>query len=179
MHTPKDTIQSRRVAMLLAPGFNAAQAAAVREALEAAGAHAEVISTALGVVKAADGTPMAVDKTSQVAASVLYDAVYVPGGAVHVIALAELDEVGRFLAEAFRHGKPIGFSGEAVDLMAVLPGRNRQAAALPGVVTAPGGDMAGFVTEFKAAMAQHRFPEREGARGGSGTPRSAVNGVKR
>ena len=76
-----------------------------------------MVSLGLGVVPAADGTPVPVDKTSQAAASVLYDAVYVPGGADHVAALAELDEVGRFLLESFKHGKSIGVVGEAVQLL--------------------------------------------------------------
>ena len=123
-----------------------------------------MVSLALGVVKAADGTPVPVDKTSQVAASVLYDAVYVPGGAAHVQTLAEMDEVGRFLAEAFKHGKTIGVIGEAVEL---LPA----GAIGPGVVTGDGTNVAQFVKQFVTAIGEHRFPEREGARGGIGQNR--------
>jgi catalase len=111
------------------------------------------------VVRGADGTGVPVDKTSQVAASVLYDAVLVPGGAAHVEALLELDEVERFLAEAFKHGKVIGAFGEARQLLpAYLSG--------PGVIV---GDA--FTEEFIAALGEHRFPEREGARGGIGSRR--------
>jgi len=159
MNTVKGSIKSRRVAVLLAPGFDSAQFAAAKTALEAGGAHPDVISLALGVVRGADGTPVPVDKTSQVAASVLYDAVLVPGGAAHVEALLELDEVERFLAEAFKHGKVIGAFGEARRL-------------LPAYVSGPGvivGDA--FTEEFIAALGEHRFPEREGARGGIGSRR--------
>jgi catalase len=168
---------SRRVAILLAPGYEAAQAATVRQGLEDGGAHAEVISTALGVVKAADGSPMAVDKTSQVAASVLYDAVYVPGGAEHVQALLAQDEVVHFVSEALKHGKALGFTGEGVQMLAEVVGhngrRNGDAATPAGVVTAESGaNMTGFLKQFTAAIAQHRFPEREGSRGGAGNSRS-------
>jgi len=95
MNTPKNSIKSRRVAILVAPGFDGVQVQTVKAALEANGAHPDVISLALGVVKAADGTPLPVDKTSQVAASVQYDAVFVPGGAASVDMLRQLDEVRR------------------------------------------------------------------------------------
>jgi catalase len=131
--------------------------------LETAGAHPEVISLGLGVVKAADGTPVPVDKTSQVAASVLYDAVYVAGGAESVAQLAQIDEVARFIVEAFKHGKAVGATGEGVQ---VLPAE----VTGPGVIT--GADPSAFAEEFAAAIGQHRFPEREGARGGIGARRS-------
>jgi catalase len=166
MQTVKGTIKSRRVAVLLAAGFDANQFKAVKTALEDGGAHPDVISLGLGVVLAADGTPVPVDKTSQTAASVLYDAVCIPGGAPHVQALTELDEVQRFLSEAFKHGKAIGVMGEATELLpAGVEG--------PGVVR-EATDAQSFATEFIAAIGEHRFPMREGARGGIGNPRHAA-----
>ncbi|MDQ6675134.1 MAG: catalase [Chloroflexota bacterium] len=165
MNTVKGTIKSRRVAMLVAPGFDGIQLQAVKSALEAGGAHPEVISLGLGVVKAADGTPVPVDKSSQVAASVLYDAVYVPGGAASVALLAEMDEVTRFIVEAFKHGKAVGASGEAVQL---LPSEVHG----PGVIVGSDSSTpAAFAEQFAAAIGEHRFPEREGARGGIGASR--------
>jgi catalase len=123
-----------------------------------------VISLGLGVVKAADGSVVPVDKTSQVAASVLYDAVYVPGGSASVDALGELDEVSRFVSEAFKHGKAIGASGEGARLLPAQPGT-------PGLVIGEASTMAAFVEEFIAAIGEHRFPQREGTRGGIGTSR--------
>ena len=89
----------------------------------------------------------------------LYDAVRVPGGS-EPLGMAELDEVQRFIAEAFRHGEAIGGAGDAAE---PLP---------PGVegsrVVVVGSDVQAFVDEFTYAIGQHRFPEREGARGGIG-----------
>ena len=154
MNTVKGSVKSRRVAILVAPGFDAAQLKTVKAALEDAGAHPDIISLALGVVKAADGTAVAVDKTSQVAASVLYDAVYVPGGSASVAILADLAEVSRFLAEAFMHGKAIGASGEGAQLLPAPSGT-------AGVVVAEAGKMDAFVKEFLAAIGEHRFAVRE------------------
>ncbi|MBV9355210.1 MAG: catalase, partial [Chloroflexi bacterium] len=177
LNTPHDSVESRRVAMLVGPGFDGEQLRAVQNGLSAAGAHPEVISATLSNVVAADGTQVPVDKTSQVAASVLYDAVYVPGGAASVAALREMDEALRFLSEAYRHGKVIGLTGEATELLpAVAPGDGRadgkalSAGDGTGVVTrSDGADLDAFLREFVAALAQHRFPEREGARGGVGS----------
>ena len=52
MNTVKGSIKSRRVAVLLAPGFDGAQFQSVKTALEAGGAHPDVVSLALGVVRA-------------------------------------------------------------------------------------------------------------------------------
>ena len=179
MNEVRSSIKSRRVAMLVAPGFDAAQLQTVKGALEAQGAHADVVSLALGVVNAADGTPLPVDKTSQVAASVWYDAVYVPGGAPSVELLRQMGEAGRFLAEAFRHGKPIGVTGEAVQLLSDATGRaataepngastNQGAAgnsSLGIIVGTDASNLVGFVEQFVTAIAQHRFPERESSHG--------------
>lgn len=164
MNTVKGSIKSRRVAVLLAHGFDGDQFKALKTALESGGAHPDVISLGLGAVVAADGTAVPVDKTSQTAASVLYDAVCVPGGADHVAALAELDEVGRFLLESFKHGKSVAVVGEAAQLLP--PGVEG-----PGVVIDDGADIQSCVDAFIAAIGNHRFPEREGARGGIGATR--------
>jgi len=162
MNTVKGDVRSRRVAVLLANGFDSGAFASIKAALEANGAHPDVVSLALGVVNAQDGTPVPVDKTSQVAASVLYDAVCIPDGADHVATLSQLSEVQQFLTEAFRHGKAIGAVGDAAQL---LPPEVEG----EGVVT--GGSGAAFVEQFVAALGEHRFPSREGARGGIGPSR--------
>jgi len=182
MNTVKNSIKSRRVAVLVAPGFDGTQLQTVKAALEAQGGHPDIISLGLGVVKAADGTPVPVDKTSQVAASVQYDAVFVPGGAASVEALRQLPEVAQFVAEALRHGKAIGMTGEAVQLLADVlasdPSAKRNGndgsganSSLGIIASADASNLTAFVEQFVAAIAQHRFPEREGARGGIGASR--------
>jgi catalase len=185
MNTVKNSIKSRRVAMLIAPGFDGAQLQTVKAALEAQGAHPDVISLALGVVKAADGTPLPVDKTTQVAASVQYDAVYVPGGQPSVDVLRQLDDVGRFLAEAIRHGKAVGVTGEAVQLLSDVLGRDASAErnGTPGtdksgagiIASAATANLEPFVDQFVFAIAQHRFPEREGSQSGIGARRNRAS----
>src|SRR5690606_3188476 len=49
-------------------------------------------------------------------ASVLFDAVFVPGGR-HVDTLRKHGDAVHYLSEQFKHGKPVGATGEAVELL--------------------------------------------------------------
>nr|WP_252396538.1 catalase [Streptantibioticus parmotrematis] len=158
-------ICTRKVAVLVAEGTDAAQTDAMRERLADEGAVVEVLAEKGGIVGGADGTAIEVDRALRTAASVLYDAVAVPGGAEAVETLEADPAAVRFVAEAYRHGKPLAMLGEASRLM--------HAAGLPVTVVddpAPSqglcvgaGEVADRVTrEFVSAIEQHRFPVRPG-----------------
>ena len=159
--TVKSSAKSRRVAVLVAAGFDGTELATVRGGLESAGAHPDVVSRNLGTVRGADGTPVPVDKTSQIAASVMYDAVYVPGGKASVEALSRQGDVVLFLAEAFQHGKVIGLGGDAADLLARFLPTASQPPDAGVVIGRHGAAVDAFAQQFIEAMAQHRFPLRD------------------
>ena len=50
-------------------------------------------------------------------ASVLFDAVYVPGGAQSVKALARLGDARTFVDDAYKHAKPIAAVAEGVEVL--------------------------------------------------------------
>jgi catalase len=161
-NTVKDTVLSRRVACLVAPGVDGNQVMAVKGALEAAGAHVDIIASNLGAVAAANGDLVPVDKSAITATSVTYDAVFVPGGAAAASTLRTRGEVLEFINEAFKHGKAIAACGEGSDVLRAsslpLDGRNL---ATQGVIVTDGhGDLDGFSRSFVSAIAQHRFPLR-------------------
>ena len=108
--------KTRKVAILAAQGFDRAQLDAMTQALTAAGAQYEVISAALGPLKAADQSEIEAGQTFATAASVLYDAVYVPGGA-HVEALQQTGDAKAFVEEAYGHFKTVGLGREAACLL--------------------------------------------------------------
>ena len=116
-NTVKTTIKSRRVAILAAPGVAGGELRIVRAALEAAGAHVTVIASALGDLRTAEGDLVKADKSLLTTASVMYDAVFVPGGLASVEAMEADGAFIHFINEAFKHYKPIGASGEGVDLL--------------------------------------------------------------
>ena len=157
--TVHDTIKSRRIAILVDEGFDAAQVAQVKAALEAAGAHPKIVSPILGTVRDAGGNAMPVDMSLRTTPSLLFDAIVLPGGAASVEALQGQDAVTEFVGEAFRHCKPIAALGEGV---ALLEGVRPGAAGAPGVVTSRAGDdLAAFAQTFIGAIGAHRHWDRE------------------
>jgi catalase len=105
-----------------------------------------------------------VDKTFATTASVLFDAVLVPGGAGSVATLRKTGDALHFIQEAFKHGKAVGGLGEGVDLVewAQLPGvelSTRDVVSSYGVVTSR-RDVDPLLRRFVQAVAQHRHFDR-------------------
>ena len=120
------------------------------------------MATHLGTLKGQDGQELLINGTFQTKASVLFYAVYVAGGAASVATLQQDADAVRFVNEAYRHCKSIAASAAGVELL--------KAAAYPGAVDILGGEgvvtatdthVAELTTAFIAAIAQHRFWNRE------------------
>ncbi|WP_233524529.1 catalase HPII [Mucilaginibacter conchicola] len=164
--TLKDTVKSRKVAILAADGADAASLRIVKDALEAEGAVAEVIAPKMGVITAADGTQIQVDQSFLTAASVLFDAVYVAGGINAAASLEAEANAVHFLNEAFKHCKAIAVSGDAHQLLEAtyfskkLSGHYTEENVLREGVLAGKADKK-FSALFIKMIAQHRFWERE------------------
>lgn len=162
---------TRMVAVLLENGFCYDSAAGVMDGLKAAGVKAEIVCSKQGMVTADDGRQLEAPQDYRTAASVLYDAVYVPGGKKQKTTQEAMIEVKQFLTEMFLHCKPIGAAGEGVDLLGMIKPVN--AVAQPtgfgdaltnqyGVVTAnPVGDINAYCKEFVNAIAAHRHWGRQ------------------
>ena len=160
---PKDSIKSRKVAILAADGVNSDELMAVKQALAASGAHAKIVSKHGGKIKSADGQEIDVEMTFVTAASVMFDAIYVPGGKQSIDTLKKEGDAINFITEAFKHCKAIATSGEGInlfelaDLKGVNIASNGKVGADKGVVTCPsGGDLAQFSQAFIDAIMQHR-----------------------
>jgi catalase len=100
---PRTTIATRKVAMLIAEGFDGEAAAVVRKVLADQGAIVEVIAPVLGAIPAEGGAALEADKTYKTAASVFYDAIFVPGGELSVSALEANGDAIHFIQEAYKH----------------------------------------------------------------------------
>jgi len=164
-HTPKDSIRTRKVAVLVADGFSSKEVDAVKKALTAGGAIVELVAPRLGTLKSREGDKEEPVKTFLTAHSVLYDAVYVPGGEKSIATLSLLADAVDFVRDAYRHCKAVGFSGEGTQLVEVA-GLSKIAtvqplAEDPGVVLSPKSDMKKFNKNFVAAIAAHRNWARE------------------
>ncbi len=156
-NTRKDSIQTRKVAFLVADGVDMASLNAMKKALEAEGAVVAVIAPKLGELAAENGSKLQAGKSLLTEASVFYDAVYVPGGTNSVATLEAEPDVIHFLNEAYKHCKPIAADTAAQQVLDAtyfakkIPQDN-------GVLVGAAADIAPL---FIGAMKQHRFWERE------------------
>ncbi len=185
--TRPDSIRTRRIAILAADGVDVGMVESVMAALKQEGANAEVISKSKGTLRNGSRA-VEVDKSFVTTGSVMYDAVFVPGGRASVDALRQEGDARHFVSEAFKHGKAIGATDEGVDLLMAsdlggldLASDGESATSRFGVVVASGtsggesmadkvkgvvghgtdDDSAAFTARFVQAIAQHRHWDRE------------------
>ncbi|MGH2883067.1 MAG: catalase, partial [Solirubrobacteraceae bacterium] len=160
------TVETRKIAVLAADGVDSGALEPVLAALRGRGAICEIVAPHGGTLNGSTK----VDRPLLTMASVLYDAVLVAGGAESVEALRGNGAAVRYVAEAYKHAKPVGGLGEGVELLREAPLND---AALSdnglvdesGVVTlaSPGdgkGDLDAFAEAFGNAVAAHRHFDR-------------------
>ena len=167
MDTVKGSVKSRKVAILAADGVNGSEVAAMKQALADAGAHTKVIAPHLGTIQAEGSEPLPVDMTLAGSGSVMFDAIYVPGGAKSVQALRAQGDAIHFVNEAFRHCKAIAATGEGVELLAAsgIAAAAGNGGGLPDdpalIVGRAAGEAANVSKAFIQAIAQHRNYARQ------------------
>lgn len=156
-NTIKNTIKSRQIAILVADGVDEDSVTQMKNALQAEKAMVKIIAPKLGLVKGVNGAAIKADQTFLTAASVLFDAVYVPGGAGSIAALLDEEDPVLFVNEAYKHCKAIAIDDEAIDLLnATYIGKSIvKKTGKEGVI------INGSPKDFIKAIAQHRFWERE------------------
>ena len=153
--TVKDSAATRKVAILAADGVDQDAVGAMQRALLAAGAVSKIVATHGGSLKTGDGGALAVDFTFLTVGSVLFDAVFIPGGAPSTSALAGDAAAVLFVRETYKHCKAIAATGTG---LAVL-----EAAGVDGreVLTRREGANGQLTSAFIKAIAQHRDWSRE------------------
>ncbi len=117
VHTVKDTIKTRKVAILAADGASKASIESMKETITNAGGVVEIIAPLQGYIIADDASKIPVDNSFLIAASVLYDAVYVPGGTNSIATLAGEPDAIHFLNEAYKHCKAIAADEQALQVL--------------------------------------------------------------
>jgi catalase len=161
--TAKKTIKTRQVAILAADGVDAASLSAMKKAITGEGAQVKIIAPKSGTIKNSAGEELKVDMSFLTGPSVVFDAVYIPGGKKSITALLAEPDALHFVNEAYRHCKAIAADGEGVELLnetyvgAKLKGVDANAKA--GIVT--NAQPAQLTKDFIHAIAKHRFWERE------------------
>ncbi|KAK0717576.1 catalase-like domain-containing protein [Lasiosphaeria miniovina] len=178
----KPTIASRRIAILVADGYDAVAFSAAYAAITAGLATPLVIGTKRNKIVAADGTTSVTPHHHlEGFRSTMVDALFVPGGEQSIKTLSRNGRALHWVRESFGHLKAIGATGEAAALV-------QNAIALPQITASVSGDVVerygvvtigqvkptnfseavtiakgakGFLESFFYAIAQHRNWDRE------------------
>ncbi|TSD99489.1 catalase [Skermania sp. ID1734] len=167
-----DDISTRKIAVIAADGVDVEGVELLRSALTDRGALVEVIAPHGGTLTGGSGGDLEVDRVFPTMNSVLYDAVVAPCGPDSVQTLSGNGFALHFIAEAFRHNKPVVGFGSGVRLLrsagiaVTLPddagptdvsnadGLIVTKAARTDITTA-------FIDAFVAALAAHRAWSRQ------------------
>jgi catalase len=147
-------VATRKVAILIADGIDAAAVSTLQTALTAAGAVTRFLSVRLGTVKARNGASVEADATLENSPPVLFDGMVLPPGCE---ALAECGQAVEFLKDQFRHCKTILVmqrSTAMLDKAGISQHKEDE-----GLIVAKTGDNP--AKSFIAALAKHRHFMRD------------------
>jgi catalase len=170
-NTAKDTIQTRKIAILAADGVDDEALSRMKQALTAARAQAKVVAPRLGSLTGMNGEAIAIDFSLLTSGSVLFDAVYVPGGEQSIATLSQEGKALHFVQEAYAHCKAIAATGAGVEFLQAsalgseavphLSAADTEIGTEGGVIVSRDAQIERVSAEFIRAIAQHRHWERE------------------
>tara|TARA_B100001146_G_scaffold153917_1_gene135295 strand:- start:822 stop:2957 length:2136 start_codon:yes stop_codon:yes gene_type:complete len=152
-HLSGNSIVSRKIAALVSDGFDGEALMNMKNALEEKGAIIQLIATHGGTVKCDKGKNHQVDAALLTTESVLFDAIFVPGGEESVNDLLAEAKAKKFINESLMHCKAIAVSKEGEQLLDATYGKDFK------------DDQAVFINQsaddFAKAIANHRNWNRE------------------
>lgn len=165
-NTVKNTIKTRKVAFLVADGFDETSFSILKKALSQQGAQVKIVAPRLGTLCGSKGGSLKIDFSFLTTSSVLFDAVYVPGGESSGTALREEADAVHFVNEAYKHCKAIAATGAGVILLnasflgekklALVDSNGKELAVNEGLITGGDEQAPQVAAEFIKAIAQHR-----------------------
>ena len=165
-NTVKNTIKTRKIAILAGDGVDEASLNAMKKALTNEGAIVAWSRRMAASSKARTAARFASSISLLNAASVLFDAVYIPGGAKSVDALKANAKTIHFVNEMYKHCKAIAATGEGVDLDSrflhpIAPDQGKEPGNDPALIVEEKSDANKISEKFIKAIAQHRNWDRE------------------
>ncbi|MBZ4033381.1 catalase [Flavobacterium sp. 17A] len=155
--TISDTIETRQIAFLCNDNVSSSSVKTMKSALENAGAKAVIIAPHLGTIATEDGAEIPVDQTYKIAASVLFDGVFIPAGK-GISELSKVKEVKEFLNDSYNHCKFIAAEAEGAQ---IVKNQNDIKDKDAGIITTEKAADKALSTSFIKALGRHRFWERE------------------
>ena len=152
-HLSGNSIVSRKIATLVSDGFDGEALMNMKNALEEKGAIIQLVATHGGTVTCDKGKNHQVDAALLTTESVLFDAIFVPGGEESVKDLLAEAKAKKFINESLMHCKAIAVSKEGEQLLDATYGKDFK------------DDQAVFINQsaddFAKAIANHRNWNRE------------------
>ena len=165
----KNTISTRKIAILVADGVSEDAVNMMVQAIAGAGGTTEIIAPRLGIITGEKGTEISVKQSFFTTSSVFYDAVYVPSGNNAVASLEAEPDAVHFLNEAYRHCKAIAADEAALQVLQatyfwkkVSSTSDLNSLAEEGIILSDNHEQ--LSANFIRAIAKHRFWDREKAR---------------
>ncbi|RZF62604.1 catalase [Sphingobacterium corticibacterium] len=147
-------IEGRKIAVLAADGFDMAALQKMKAYLEELKhANFQLIAPHGGTIRCTENMEHRVDASLMTTESVLFDALYIPGGIQSIQALKSEGKVFKFIHEMLKHCKVIAFDGEAEELFKLSAAKDfvHDEAIL----------LNGSPEHFAGALAKHRNWQRE------------------
>ncbi|SFD45159.1 catalase [Lentibacillus persicus] len=162
---------TRKAGILIENGFDMNDVVQMTTKLDSAGLKYDIISKNQGMITASDGKQIEATKSYAITSSVMYDALYIPGGKQSTNQLLTHKEAKMFVNDAFVHAKTIGAANSGVDLLMTSDIKQITFADtnVPNTVVTDLGvisiresnDLSAFSQEFIDNVAQHRHWARE------------------
>ncbi len=163
-----NSLKGRKIAVLLADGFNSNEFNSFAKHMKSLGVKTVVVSKMLGDLNGTDGDKLSVDKSFVTTSSVLYDGLFIPGGKEHIQILSRQGDAIHMINETYKHCKAIGLMSEAVSLLGVASlngikeSKTEEVSTNMGVISlANSNDITDFNTSFENALRRYRHWERE------------------
>ncbi|WP_179334549.1 catalase [Winogradskyella costae] len=151
-NTKFNSIATRQIAVLVSDGFSMKAYSTMKKALEKENAMVKLVAPHGGTVVCDNNMEHQVDAAIMTTESVLFDAVYIPGGKKSIDKLLKEAKFKKFVNEAFKHCKAIAADNEGEHLLDKT------------FVTDHKDDKAVFINEapkaFIDAISKHRNWER-------------------
>ena len=157
------SVKARKVALLVAPGVEAASLLTVQHALTAQGAVARLVGPHIGTIGAAGGEQLQADASTENEPGFLFDAIVLPDGQAGVKALLNDPHALDFVRDTYRHCKPLLVLGEGVQILqrAGVPQDAEDPSLLVSAKANDDSNLPQTVQAFIAAIGGPRRFERE------------------
>jgi catalase len=114
----KDSIRTRKIAILCDEGVDGSQLKKLKETLTGEGAMVRVVASHLGIIRDNQGKEIEVDDSVLTTSCVLFDATVVPDGSPDMFIMMQIDpRYKEFVRDTYFHYKPISGNGAAVNFI--------------------------------------------------------------